>query len=348
MIKQKSTDKIVVALDAMGCDKGVGVVIRAAHLVAKARKNVHFIVYGNAAPIRTQLKKYKLLQNRVEIVHTDRVIKAHEKPSAVLRTGRNSSMAQAFQAVKDGTAHCAVSGGNTGALMALSMFTLRLIKGVSRPALCTSIPTQNGASSILDLGANISPDAKNLVQFSIMGSLFFTIRHRTDNPTVGVLNVGSEDTKGHPELHETADILSHHALVNYHGFIEGDDIMKGTTNVVVTDGFSGNIALKTMEGTARFITLTLKQAIVSSVFGILGVVFAFPVFLRLRKRLDPSRYNGAIMLGLNGIAVKSHGGTNPVGFANAIRIAVDLAEQDFITSLQQELEKTNALHYENE
>ncbi len=348
MLKQKSTDTIVVALDAMGCDKGVGVVIGAANLVAKTHKNVRFIVYGKSAPIQIQLKKYKRLQDRLEVVHTDRVIKAGEKPSAVLRTGRDSSMAQVFQAVKEGTAHCAVSGGNTGALMALSMFTLRLIKGVSRPALCTSIPTQNGPTSILDLGANISVDAKNLVQFSIMGSLFFTLLHRIKNPSVGVLNVGAENTKGHPELHQTANLLSSHALVNYHGFVEGDDIMKSTVNVVVTDGFSGNIALKSMEGTARLISKILKKSILSSVFGILGMVCALPVFLRLRKRLDPSLYNGAIMLGLNGIAIKSHGATNAFGFSNAIKIAINLVEQDFITSLQHELEKSNALHYENE
>lgn len=344
---KKENEKLVVALDAMGCDKGVRVVIRAADIVAKKNKTVQFLIYGNKSLINVQLRKYKTLQNRVRVIHTDRVIKADEKASAVLRTGRDSSMGQAFKAVKTGEAHCAVSAGNTGALMALSMFTLRLIKGVSRPALCTSIPTQNAPCSILDLGANISANSKNLVQFSIMGSLFYTIRHKTAQPSVGILNVGSEDTKGHPELHQTANILSNHQLVNYHGFVEGDDITKGTTNVVVTDGFSGNIALKTLEGTARLISVTLKKLMFGSFIGMLSIVFGFPVFLNLRKRLDPSRYNGAIMLGLNGIAVKSHGSTDHIGFSNAIKVAINLAEQDFIASLHQALEKTNALEYED-
>lgn len=338
-----SPSKTIVALDVMGCDLGVGMVVQSASMVAKDKPHVHFIFYGCKHDIQGNVEKFKSLQGRYEIVHTSRVIAPDEKASRVLRTGRDSSMAMAFQSVKKGDAQCAVSGGNTGALMALSMFTLGLIDKVSRPALCAVVPTQKGFSTVLDLGANISADVKNLVQYSIMGTLFHRILYNVASPTVGILNVGSEYIKGSLDLQKTADILCTHTGIQYYGFVEGDDLTKGTTDVVVTDGFSGNVALKAMEGMSVLIMKLLKKHLATSMLGILAILWKLFMRSKLKKLFDPSSYNGAIMLGLNGIVVKSHGGAKAIGFAKAIELAILFAEQNFVTSLCKEIDKIDAL-----
>ena len=341
-IKKNKNKKqnITVSLDAMGGDNSADVVIAGASIVVKKNKNVSFIIYGDEKKVLPLISKYKNLRNKVDFVHTDIAISADEKPSNALRNGRDSSMGLAFKAVKDKKADCAVSAGNTGALMALAMFTLRPLEGVRRPAICASIPTLKSWSAILDLGANVEADVENLVQFGVMGSVFYNIfKKESGKPTVGLLNIGTEATKGKEEIQKAGEILKTSSAMDYKGFVEGNDIGKGITDVVVTDGFTGNVALKTMEGTLRLFAKIMKDTLNKSVFGKLALLVGIPSFLKMKKTFDPSRYNGAILLGLNGIAVKSHGSTNDIGYAAAINVAVELAERKFIDQLKSELEK---------
>jgi glycerol-3-phosphate acyltransferase PlsX len=262
-------------------------------------------------------------------------VRSDDKPSSALRTGRNSSMRLAINAVQDGRALGVVSAGNTGALMAMAKFVMKTLPGIDRPAIATYFPTLRGESVMLDLGANVHCDAGNLVDFAVLGNAFARTILNIPEPTYGLLNVGSEDIKGHEALHEASAILKNAALPGrFVGFIEGDDIGRGTVDVFVTDGFTGNIALKTAEGTAKLINELVRRTFRSSIVAGLGYLLARPALRKLRKRVDPRRYNGAVFLGLNGIAVKSHGGTDAYGFANAIGVAVDMVKQDFIDQSQ--------------
>ncbi|HEY9566786.1 MAG TPA: phosphate acyltransferase PlsX, partial [Thalassobaculum sp.] len=262
-----------------------------------------------------------------------------EKPSAALRAGRGSSMRLAIDLVGTGEADCVVSAGNTGALMAMAKFVLRPVRGIDRPAIAGMFPTLRGESAMLDLGANIDCDATNLVQFAVMGQIFARTVLGLDRPVVGLLNVGSEEQKGHEAIREAATLLRgiKGMPFDFHGFVEGDDIPAGTVDVVVTDGFSGNVALKTAEGTARLIGQFLRDAFGSSLLSKVGYLLARPAIGQLRQRMDPRRYNGAVFLGLNGIAVKSHGGTDALGFANAIGVAADMARHGFLDTVKREL-----------
>jgi glycerol-3-phosphate acyltransferase PlsX len=247
-------------------------------------------------------------------------------------------MRLAIDLVSDGSAHGVVSAGNTGALMAMSKLSLRMCPGIERPAIASFFPTLKGESCMLDLGANIECDANNLVQFAIMGEIFARIVLGLKNPSVGLLNVGSEEQKGHEELREAATTLRELSnVMKFIGFIEGDDITAGTVDVVVTDGFSGNVALKAAEGTAIMFTHFLRGAFQSTIFTKIGYFLCKSVIRQLRERMDPRRYNGAVFLGLNGIAVKSHGGTDSEGFANAIGVAADMARYGFLEKVRNEL-----------
>ena len=333
---------IIISLDAMGGDNAPEIIIEAASIVRRGDKKTKFVFFGNEKIIKPLILKYKNLKSGFEIVHTEEFISSDEIPSNAVRRGRKSSMALAIQSVKDGKAHAVVSAGNTGALMALSMFILRTIEGVRRPAICSSVPTLKGWSVMLDLGANIEADEENLAQFGIMGAVFYRIFCSKDNPTVGLLNVGTENMKGHNYIAEAGNILSGVDMVDYRGYVEGDDIGKGTVDVVVADGFSGNIALKAIEGTALLILGTAKKKLLHSGFGLLALLIGLPAFLGIKKNLDPAQYNGAMLLGLNGISVKSHGGANAKAFATAIKLSIDLANRDFICQLKTELCKVNA------
>jgi glycerol-3-phosphate acyltransferase PlsX len=272
------------------------------------------------------------------------VVTNEAKPSIALRSGRRSSMRLAIDAVADAKADCVVSAGNTGALMAMAKFALKTLPGIDRPAIASFFPTMRGESVMLDLGANIECDAENLVQFALMGDAFARTVLGLVHPTVGLLNVGSEDLKGNDAVRAAATKLrSPDAPVKFHGFIEGNDIAAGTVDVVVTDGFTGNIAVKTAEGTARMFGEFMRAAFKHSVLARIGYLFAADALKKMRLRIDPRRYNGAMLLGLNGIVVKSHGGADALGFANAIGVAVDMKVNGFVDQIRDELARLSAI-----
>jgi glycerol-3-phosphate acyltransferase PlsX len=332
---------ITLSLDGMGGDDAPGIVLDGIVLARKRHPDVRYLLYGDETVLGPLLdKQYKSIADIVTLCHAPDVISNTDKPSVAVRSGRKSSMAQAIRAVKDGKVDGVVSAGNTGALMALSKLTLRTVPGIDRPAIAALMPTQRGESVVLDLGANTECDANNLVEFALMGTLFARSLLALENPTVGILNIGEEEQKGRDEVKEAAAILrNNQSLVNFKGFVEGNDIGIGTVDVVVTDGFTGNVALKTMEGTAKVMSRFLREAFKSSLLAKLGYVFARPAMNRVRHRTDPRRYNGAMFLGLNGIVVKSHGGTDGLGFANAIGVAVDMIRHGFNDSIRADLEK---------
>jgi glycerol-3-phosphate acyltransferase PlsX len=322
----------------MGGDHAPTVVLRGANMALRRNPNLDFVFYGREGEVRPQLDRLKKLKRVARIVHTDDVVSNDERASVALRSGRNSSMRLAINAVKAGEADACVSGGNTGALMAMAKFVLKTVPGVDRPAMASFFPTLRGESVMLDLGANVACDANNLVEFTVMGNAFARSVLGLEAPTYGLLNVGSEEQKGHEELREAAGILRGVELPgHFYGFVEGDDIATGTTDVVVTDGFSGNVALKTAEGTVKLYTEYLRRTFRSSPLAQLGYLLARPAMRKLRKRMDPRRYNGAVLLGLNGIAVKSHGGSDALGFAHAITLAVDLARHRFIDTISADI-----------
>ena len=321
---------LTIALDAMGGDNAPAIVVKGADFARQRFPGVRFHMFGDENSILPLMKRRKRLQEITEITHTEDAISNEMKVSAALRKGRQSSMQLAINAVRDGDAGGAVSAGNTGALMAMAKLALRTLPGIDRPAIAAIFPTMRGESVMLDLGANVECDAENLVQFAIMGDVFARTVLGTVNPSCGLLNVGSEEMKGHAEIQQASAYLrGMSGIINFQGFVEGDDIAAGTTDVIVSDGFTGNIALKTTEGTARLIKEFLGDAFRSSISSRLGFVFARRGLRKMRDRIDPRRYNGAMFLGLTGIAVKSHGGTDAFGFANAIGVAVDMASNGF-------------------
>ncbi len=324
------SERVVIALDAMGGDNAPRSVIRGAAIARKRFPNVDFLLFGDKEKLEPMLRRTFKLKKSIEIVHTPDVVADDAKAGVALRSGKNSSMRKAIEAVRDGRAHGVVSAGNTGALMAMAKLVLRTLPGIDRPAMASFFPTAKGESVMLDLGANIECDSDNLVQFAIMGELFSRTVLGSLRPSVGLLNVGSEEVKGNSTIRDANAILrSGNFPINYYGFIEGDDIAKGTVDVVVADGFSGNIALKTAEGTAVLIGEFVRQMFKSSLLASIGFLFARPALRKLRARVDPRRYNGAVFLGLNGVAVKSHGGSDALGFATAIGVAVDMVANGF-------------------
>ncbi|OYW36914.1 MAG: phosphate acyltransferase [Brevundimonas sp. 12-68-7] len=327
----------MISLDAMGGDHGPPVVVAGVrdYIRRHGGEGVRFLLHGDEAAIVAEMARHDLTGDVCDIRHTDKKVASDEKPAQAMRRGKGSSLWNAVEAVKLEEAGAAVSAGNTGALMAISKLILRMsAPGLERPAIVASWPTLRGVTAVLDVGANIESDAEQLVEFAIMGEAFHTAVHGGVRPTIGILNVGSEDVKGHDEVREAARILREGGLgLNYHGFVEGDDIAKGTVDVVVTDGFTGNIALKTAEGVARFISTLLKQALTSSLQAKAGAFIAMPALKEMSRKIDPSAINGGPLLGLNGIVVKSHGGADAKGFGNAIRIAVDLARSDYMKTV---------------
>jgi phosphate acyltransferase len=335
---------LTIALDCMGGDIGPGVVIPAAEEARVRHPDAHYLLFGREGDIRPLLAHYPKLAAQSEIHHTDDVVLGTDKPSQALRRSRTSSMGLAIKSVKDGAAQVAVSAGNTGALMAIAKFILRTMDGIDRPALATLMPTKRAESVMLDLGANVECSADNLVQFALMGSAFARTILGLEKPTVGLLNIGVEELKGTEELKDAAAKLR--ALVGLHlefiGFIEADKISSGDVDVIVTDGFTGNVALKTTEGTAKFIGALLESAFRSSIWTKLGYLFARGGITALRDHLDPNNHNGAVFLGLNGLVVKSHGSANVSGFASAIGVARDLVADKLTARLQEDLARLPA------
>lgn len=322
----------------MGGDFGPSIVLPGADKALERHPEISFLLYGVEAEIRQVLDKLPRLAAKCEVRAADVVIAMDAKPSQALRQGRGkSSMWLAIEAVKRGEADVAVSAGNTGALMAMARLCLRMMPGIDRPAIAAMWPTMRGESIVLDVGASIGADAGNLVDMAIMGSAMANIVFDRDRPTVGLLNVGVEEIKGVEQVKEAGRILREANLpgLSYHGFIEGDDIGKGTTDVVVTEGFTGNIALKTAEGTAKQIGAYLRAAMGRTFMSKIGYLFAKGAFDALKDRMDPRKVNGGVFLGLDGIVIKSHGGTDAVGFASAVDIAYEMVRYDLLSKIRE-------------
>ena len=334
---------ITVALDAMGGDAGPGMVVPGAELAAIRHPQYRFLLYGDRARIEPLLANQPHLRPKAEIRHTDVAVAMTDKPSQALRRGRGrSSMWQAIAAVRDGDAQVAVSAGNTGALMAMAKFVLKTMPGVARPAIAAVWPTLRGESIVLDVGATIGANARQLIEFALMGEAMARCLWGVERPTVGLLNIGVEEIKGVEQVREAGRLLRDLRLpLEYSGFIEGDDIAKGTVDVVVTEGFTGNIALKTAEGTANQLAHYLKLALNRTFMSRLGALLARGAFDALRERIDPRKHNGGVFLGLNGIVVKSHGGTDALGFAAAIDVAVEMARNDLVAKIAADVAEMN-------
>ncbi|SFS11209.1 phosphate acyltransferase PlsX [Sphingomonas jatrophae] len=320
-----------IAVDAMGGDRGPATTLAGAALALQRLPELRFTLFGDEAVLGPELSRHAELAAAAEIVHAPDAVAGDEKPSQAIRRARTTSMGLAIDAVKRGTADGAVSAGNTGALMATAKLALRTMAGIDRPALAALLPTIGDRDLVmLDLGANTECDARNLVQFAVMGAVYSRIVVGLAEPRVALLNIGAEEMKGTESLRDAAQQLraADHLPLDFIGNIEADRLGRGEADVIVTDGFSGNIALKTMEGTARFVTDLLKSAFRSSLRSKIGFLISRPATELLRHHLDPNNHNGAVFLGLNGIVVKSHGGATPAGFANAIGVAVKLAQAD--------------------
>jgi glycerol-3-phosphate acyltransferase PlsX len=325
----------------MGGDHGPEVVIPGMNKVAVRRNDVRFRVYGNEAAVRPVLARFPRLEAICEFFPSESDIRMDEKPSQALRRGRGkSSMWLAIQAVRDGEADACVSAGNTGALMAMSKFCLQMLPGIERPAIAAIWPTLRSESVVLDVGATIGADARQLVEFAILGAAMARVLFGIERPSVGLLNVGVEEVKGQEEVRAAGAMLrgANLPFMDYVGFVEGDDIGKGTVDVVVTEGFSGNIALKTAEGTAKQIGAYLRAAMNRTLMAKVGYFFAQSAFRRLREKLDVRKSNGGVFLGMNGIVVKSHGGTDDEGFAAAIEMGYDMARNRLMDKIRADIE----------
>ena len=334
------SDQITIALDAMGGDDAPQIVVAGANIARRRNPDVKFLLYGNEEDVAPLVARQRGLDEFVELRHAPEKVEADDKPSQIVRSGHETSMWKAIEAVKKGEADGIVSAGNTGALLAMAMLIPRRLEGIDRPAIASFFPTLRGETVMLDLGANIRCDARNLVEFAIMGEVFARTILGITNPTIGLLNVGEEETKGNDALKDAANLLRELDLPGeFVGFVEGDDIPAGAVDVVVTDGFTGNVALKTAEGTAKLINAFVRETFRNSFWAKIGYVFAKRSFDKLRSRSDPRRYNGAVFLGLNGVCVKSHGGTDAVGFATAIGVAIDMIKYDGNALLKSNIER---------
>ncbi|PSQ94051.1 MAG: phosphate acyltransferase PlsX [Proteobacteria bacterium SW_6_67_9] len=329
---------ITVALDAMGGDHGASVVVPAALRALTRHEQLHLILVGDRAVVEGALPAHDIRRQRIRVHHASQTVAMDEAPAQALRSKKDSSMRVALRLVKEGQAQACVSAGNTGALMATARYVLKTLPGIERPAIITAIPAQQGHTHMLDLGANVDCTAAHLAQFASMGSTLASAVDGLEHPRVGLLNVGAEQIKGNEQVKE-ADQLLAQTDVNYIGYVEGDDICGDRADVIVCDGFVGNVALKTTEGVAKVISQYLRQEFKRNLLNRLIALVAIPVMSRLKKRIDPRRYNGASLLGLNGIAIKSHGNADEVSFTNAIDIAVLEVQHNVPTLINQQLEQ---------
>jgi glycerol-3-phosphate acyltransferase PlsX len=333
---------LVISIDAMGGDHGPSVTIPGLALAAgRLPGDIRFLIHGDEAQIAPELAKQPALKDRCEVRHTDKVIASDEKPANAVRRGRGASMWNAVESVKAGEAQAMVSCGNTGGLMAISRLILRMSVDVERPPLVVPWPGIKGVTTVLDAGANIDCDAERLVDFAIMGEAYHRAAYNVARPTVGLLNVGSEDVKGHEEVRQADAILKSGKFdINYHGFVEGDDLSKNLVDVVVTDGFTGNVALKTAEGTASYIVGELRGALTSTWLAKLGAMLARPALRAFVKKMNPPP--AAPFLGLNGLVIKCHGGADARDFDQSVGLAVDLAQSDFASEIERNMTRLSA------
>ena len=314
-------DNPTIALDAMGGDYGPKVVVPAALESLERNPKLNLILVGDGAILEASVVSSNHVGNRLTIRHASELVEMHESPSKALRNKKDSSMRVAINLVKDGIADACVSAGNTGALMAISKFVLKTIPGIDRPAIIGVVPSLHGHTHVLDLGANVDCSAEHLLQFAIMGYELVKAVENIPNPKVGLLNIGEEEIKGNEQVKQAVKLIAE-SHINFIGFVEGNDIYTGDVDVVVTDGFIGNVALKASEGLAKMISVALKQAFSENVLTKMAGIVALPVLRAFRKRFDPRQYNGASLVGLRGIVVKSHGNADRTAFAKAIEIAV--------------------------
>jgi glycerol-3-phosphate acyltransferase PlsX len=326
------------AVDAMGGDRAPQIIIDGLEISAERHPDARFLLVGDEAQLTPLLARAKRAAKVSALRHAPDVIASEMRPTAAIRQGRNSSMRYAIDAVAAGEAAGVISAGNTGALMALAKIVIRTLAGIDRPAMAAIGPSARGDVVMLDLGANVQCDARNLVEFAVMGDVFARTVLGLPAPTIGLLNVGSEELKGDARVQGAAEVLRDSPIAaQFQGFVEGHDIAAGTVDVIVTDGFTGNVALKTGEGALKLTRDLLRQVFTSSIAAKLGYLLARPSLDRLREWLDPRRYNGAMLLGLNGVVVKSHGGTDAIGFAHAVDVAMDLVLNRFNDRIRAEL-----------
>lgn len=336
-----------IAIDAMGGDVGPAVMVAGAVMAQGQIPGVDFLLFGDETAIRAELSAYGADMARFDVVHCPEVITGDDKPSQAIRRVKTTSMGQTVDAVKTGRAQAAISGGNTGALMAISKLALRTMPGIDRPAIAALLPTLGDNDMVmLDLGANTECDTRNLIQFAVMGAAYVRSVLELERPRVALLNIGTEELKGTDAVKEAATLLrdAKYLPMEFTGYIEGDKISRGLVDVVVTDGFSGNIALKTLEGTARFVTDLLRRAFTSSIRSKIGFLISRPATELLRHHLDPNNHNGGVFLGLNGLVVKSHGSANARGVANAIQVAAKLIDHELTRKITEDLDNFRAHH----
>lgn len=332
------SDNLVISIDAMGGDNSPRVVIEGLAIAAKKNPDAKFLLFGDETKVNDLLKSWPALQKVCEVRHSPEVVRNEDKPSAVIRN-RNTSMFMAINAVKQGEAQAVVSAGNTGALMAISKLTLKTIQKIHRPAIVTIMPHRTGRYVMLDLGANTECDSLNLAEFALMGNILAKHALNIERPRVALLNIGAEEMKGKEEIHEAAKLIKRTKLdIDFIGYIEPHEIPEGKADVIVTDGFTGNIALKSIEGTAKLVVRLIKDGIKKSFMAKLGLPFMLGVGMNIKKTMDPRLYNGAMLVGLNGLTVKSHGGTDALGYSVAVGNAISLVRQNFVPTIKDELE----------
>jgi glycerol-3-phosphate acyltransferase PlsX len=339
---------IVISVDMMGGDHGVNVTVPACLKFLKDNPEVKLLLVGDRDTIYKHIgDSLSKFSDRLEVIHASQVVGMDEAPQLAMRNKKDSSMRISINQIKDGRAHAIVSAGNTGALMAISRYVLRTMKGIDRPAIAKLMPTIKGDVCVLDLGANVESSPEHLLQFGIMGAQLMRAVTNKPNPSVGILNIGTEDIKGHEGIKKASELLKKSSL-NFYGNVEGDDINKGTVDVVVCDGFTGNVALKTIEGVAKMIAFFLKQEFTSSIMSKIMALAAYPVLQKVKARLDPRKYNGAVLLGLNGLVIKSHGGADEIGFYYALEQAYHEVNAGVISLLEEFLSKNQELLDEKE
>lgn len=340
-MEQVLSDNLVISIDAMGGDNSPRVVIEGLAIAAKKNPDVRFLLFGDEGKVLPILNAYPNLKKVCELRNATEVVHNEDKPSQVIRN-RNTSMYMAIDAVRKGEAKAVVSAGNTGALMAISKLTLKTIQRIHRPAIVSIMPHLTGKYVMLDLGANTECDAVNLAEFALMGNIVAKHALGIAKPRVALLNIGAEEMKGKEEIHQAAKIIRNSQLdINFIGYIEPHELPNGKADVIVADGFTGNIALKSTEGTAKLVVRLLKNAVKKSWLAKLGLPFMFGVALNLKKTMDPRLYNGAMFVGLNGLSVKSHGGTDALGYSVAVDNALKLVRQDFVHTIRDELENVD-------
>ncbi len=340
-MEQVLSSNLVISIDAMGGDNSPRVVIEGLAIAAKKNPDVRFLLFGDKTKVEPILSQFPALQKVCELRHCDEMVHNEDKPSQVIRN-KNTSMYMAIDAVRKGEAQAIVSAGNTGALMAISKIVLRTITKIHRPAIVSIMPHRTGKFVMLDLGANTECDAINLAEFALMGDIMARHALNLQKPRVALLNIGAEEMKGKEEIKQAARMMKHsHMNIDFIGYIEPHELSNGIADVVVADGFTGNIALKSIEGTAKLVVRLLKDAVKHSFLAKFGLPFMLGVMLKVKKTMDPRLYNGAMMVGLNGLTVKSHGGTDALGFSVAVSNAANLVRQNFVATIKSEIEKVD-------